>query len=318
MIILSDEELAAHPIEGSVCTIGNFDGVHQGHQAILRMVRDQAVARSDVGTAGPARVVVTFDPHPRAILGQARGESSPALLTTFQRKAQLLEAEGVDILVRVNFTHDTARMTPEAFIDAIIMPLHPRTVIVGHDFSFGRGGRGTPALLRARGAELNFDVTQAPAVLFDDTPISSSRIRALLAAGEITRATALLGRPHEITGPVVSGAGRGVELGYPTANVDWGDQMLPGDGVYAGRVMWDDQQWGAMMNIGVKPTFGDKTLTLEAHLFECSSDLYDKTLTLSFLARLRDEIAFDSADALAAQLAKDEQAVRAFLDTAKD
>jgi len=315
MNILSEKELSNIKFSHSVCTIGNFDGVHHGHQAILRLVRDHAVTHGGGDGTTPGRVVITFDPHPRAVLAKLRGETSPALLTLFKRKVQLLANEGMDTLVRVNFTDTLARMQPEDFINEIVLPLNPLSLIVGHDFSFGRGGRGTAALLREIGVDKGFEVTQVPAVLHDDMPISSSRIRDLLAAGEIMSANEMIGRSHAIIGKVVKGNQRGKGIGFPTVNVEWGAQMLPGNGVYVGQVEVDENVHGAMINIGVKPTFGESELTLEAHIFDFNSDVYGQDVLVSFLRRYRDERPFASVDELIKQLKKDEQAVRGYLNS---
>lgn len=280
-------------------TIGSFDGVHRGHQAIiLRMV---AGAHTD---SAPA-VVLTFFPHPSIIL---RGSNGPFYLTSPEERAVLLGKLGVDIVIIQRFDRQLADTSARDFVIQLKEQLGLKQMLVGHDFTLGRGREGNIATLEQLGKELDFQVIANPPVLLDEQVISSSQIRAALAAGNVTQAHRLLGRPYRISGEVVPGDGRGRTIGIPTANLNiWNEQLLPGTGVYVCQATITDKVYGAATNIGVRPTFdGSATLVhVETHLLEFDGDLYGKKIQLDFLAHLRGEQKFPNVQALVTQIHAD-------------
>jgi riboflavin kinase/FMN adenylyltransferase len=297
------------PAGRSAVSIGAYDGVHVGHRAVLAELRRLA----DAG--GTAATVVTFDRHPATVV---RPTSAPKLLTDLDQKLEILEATGsVDRVVVVRFDWKRSQEEPEDFVKEILVDgVRARTVIVGEDFHFGRNRRGNVRLLQTAGQRWGFDVAglglvDLPGV---EGPVSSTAIRRLLAAGDVEAAATLLGRPHEVRGVVGSHDQRGHDLGFPTANVDVPpDIMLPSLGIYAGwYVRPDGTTHQAAISLGVRPTFhpDDAPVVLEAYLLDFSGDLYGEPGRVRFVRRLRDEVRFESAGALAAQVAADVEATR--------
>jgi len=286
--------------------IGNFDGVHRGHQALVAA----AVARAR--ETGGAAIVLTFDPHPARVL---RPEAAPEALTTVAQKEELVAALGVSRLVALEFDTQLAALAPEAFArEVLAATLGARHVVVGESFRFGRARRGDARTLDELGRAHGFDVQVVPPVLHGGRPISSSRVRELLRAGQVQDAAELLGRPYALDGVVVRGEGRGRTLGIPTANLEPGDQLLPARGVYAARALVGGASWHtAVVNVGERPTFGGSGLVVEAHLVDFGGDLYDAALRLAFLARLRGEERFASAEALVERIRGDVRAARELL-----
>jgi riboflavin kinase/FMN adenylyltransferase len=265
--------------------IGTFDGVHRGHRAVL----DAAAS------AGLRMTAVTFDPHPRIVLGH-----DVELLSTLERRLELLTGAGAEDVLVVPFTEQTAALAPEAFVEAFLTPIGTRAVAAGADFRFGHRRAGDLDLLRA----LGLDVRAVPLV----EGISSSGIRSLVHAGDVGAAAAMLGRPVEVDGVVVDGDHRGTGLGFPTANLDVDGRLLvPGHGIYAGAV--GDAR--AAISIGVNPHYGGTSRRIEAFLLDWSGDLYGRRLVLEVWRRLRDERAFDSGAALVEQIARDVEETRA-------
>jgi riboflavin kinase/FMN adenylyltransferase len=312
--IVTDLAAMPAPPAGSAVSIGAYDGVHVGHRAVLSELRRLA----DAG--GTAATVVTFDRHPATVV---RPTSAPKLLTDLDQKLEILEATGsVDVVVVVRFDWKRSQEEPEDFVKEILVDgLRARTVIVGEDFHFGRKRRGNVRLLEVAGKRWGFDVAGLGLIdggLIDvpgvDGPVSSTAIRRLLAAGDVVGAAVLLGRPHEVRGRVGSNDHRGHELGFPTANVDVPpDIMLPALGIYAGwYVRPDGTSHQAAISLGVRPTFhpDDAPVVLEAYLLDFTGDLYGETGRVRFVRRLRDEVRFESADALAVQVAADVEATR--------
>jgi len=290
-----------------VLTIGNFDGVHIGHRAILRTVTDRARALD-----GEA-VVYSFDPHPRKVL---QGASAPALLTTTEQKLELLAAAQIDLVVLEPFTAEFAKTPPESFVrDHIHARVGPLEVYVGYDFHYGRDREGSMRLLTELGPRLGFAVTIIPEVTIGSRDVSSSRIRGLLAEGAVEEAKLLLGRSYAVRGRVVEGDRRGRTLGFPTANLAPETEILPAAGVYAGRArLLDDPtrgerppaMLGAVTNVGRRPTFkADDPPLAEAHLLDWSGDLYGRRIELTFESRLREERRFSGPEALREQIARD-------------
>jgi riboflavin kinase/FMN adenylyltransferase len=317
MDIVTDPETCVPPAGGSAVTIGAYDGVHLGHRALLTELR--ARARRD----GLTTVVVTFDRHPATVV---RPESAPSLLCDLAQKLEFLAAAGVDRTVVVPFTAERANETAEEFVTSILVEgLDARLVVVGEDFHFGHGRKGNVALLQEMGAAAGFEVDgvtleadpEGSGLL--DEPISSTRVRSLVAAGQVEAAAALLGRPHQLRGRVVQGDQRGgSELGFPTANVEVPSGIcLPAAGIYAG---WyerpDGSTWPTAISVGRRPTFygADGDLLIEAYLLDFTGDLYSEEARVSFVARLRDEVAFGSVDDLVAQMHRDVAATRRRLD----
>ena len=284
----------------SVVTTGTFDGVHRGHQAIVRYLVDRA---RDIGGVP---TVVTFDPHPREVI---LGHTIP-LLTTLGERADALEALGVERFVVVPFSRDLSLLEPEDYVaDVLAGRVGMREIVVGYDHRFGRKARGDRALLERLGADLGFSVDVIPEQVDGDVTVSSTEVRRLLADGRAQRAAELLGRPYRLSGTVVRGDGRGRTIGVPTANVRPGDarKLIPGRGVYAVRAVLDDGAAAdGMMNVGHRPTFEtDGRSTVEVHLFDWSGDLYGRQVAVDVVARLRDERRFDGVEALVAQLGRD-------------
>ena len=297
-------------------TIGAYDGVHLGHRALLARVRGMADG------LGAAAAVVTFDRHPATVV---RPESAPKLLTDLAQKLELLATTGMDYAHVVRFDEARAAESAEDFVRGLLVDcLSARAVVVGHDFHFGHRRRGSVPLLQMMGADLGFDVLGISLVADGDgpgaEPVSSTRIRRLLEAGDAAAAAALLGRPHEVRGTVVAGDRRGRELGYPTANVVVpGDILLPADGIYAGWYRRPDASvHPAAISLGRRPTFHPDAdvPVLEAYLLDFDDDLYGETAAVRFAERIRGEERFDSVDALVAQMADDVEATRALLTPA--
>jgi riboflavin kinase / FMN adenylyltransferase len=303
--VLEDSEpLAA---VGSVVTIGAYDGVHLGHQHVIRQVRALA---ADLGVAS---AVVTFDRHPATVV---RPGSAPKLLTDLDQKLELLAAAGVDCSLVIRFDRARSEESAEDFVTTVLAgQLRAKAVVVGRDFHFGHGRRGDVTMLARMGAELGFAVHGLDLVGGDGgPPVSSTRIRQLLAEGHVGEAAAMLGRDHEVRGRVLRGDGRGRELGFPTANVAVpADICLPADGIYAGWYQPPGRPVQlAALSLGRRPTFYDHSdgSLLEAYLLDFDGDLYDQPAAVRFHARLRDEERFDSITDLIAQIDRDVTATR--------
>ncbi|HSD67593.1 MAG TPA: bifunctional riboflavin kinase/FAD synthetase [Vicinamibacteria bacterium] len=292
-------------------TVGNFDGVHRGHQALV----SAAVARAR--ETGGLAVVLTFEPHPARVL---RPDRAPAALTTLAQKEELLAGLGASRLAVLPFDASVAGLSPEAFARGVLQEtLGARDVFVGEAFRFGHRREGDARRLAELGARLGFTVRAVPAVLEQGSPVSSSRVRDALASGDVRMARALLGRPYFVDGRVVRGAGRGRTIGIPTANLAPENEILPRPGVYAGRGRVPGRgSWPAVVNLGRRPTFGGGDLALEAHLIGFAGDLYGAGVRLSFHERLRDEQRFPGRDALVARVLEDVAQARALLSEPGD
>lgn len=277
--------------------LGNFDGVHVGHQAIL------AAVKADAAKRGAPSVLYTHDPHPAVVL---RHGTPPAKITTLEEKIEIVDALGLDYMVVEPFTIDFAAQTPETFVrDVLVGKLGIGHAFVGENFGFGKGRAGKSSDLQAFGKSLGFDVTLVPPVLVGGAPASSTRVRQAVIAGDVALAKELLGRPFGMRGTVVHGAARGAGLGFPTANLAPDKDLVPARGVYACVAWLDRKPYAALTNVGVKPTFGTEALTIEAFLLDFHEDAYGHSLHLDFIARLRDEKKFPGADALKEQIASD-------------
>jgi len=307
---------------GSVVTIGAYDGVHLGHQAVLRELKSLAtgeVRRTRVPVANDVpTVLLTFDRHPATVV---RPESAPKLLTDLDQKLEVLAATGdVDHVVVLRFDAVRSREEPEDFVKEVLVDaLSARVVVVGEDFHFGRGRRGNVELLRREGAEHGFDVVGLRLVDVPGVagPVSSTAVRRLVAEGRVDAAAALLGRAYEVRGTVTAGDRRGQDLGFPTANVVApADILLPAAGIYAGWYLRPEGlPLAAAISLGRRPTFhaDGSPLVLEAHLLDFEGDLYGERARVRFVHRLRDEVRYDSVAALVAQTTLDVEATRAVL-----
>ncbi|MDQ1490267.1 MAG: riboflavin kinase / adenylyltransferase [Actinomycetota bacterium] len=315
MEVVTRLDACPDPPTGTVVTIGAFDGVHLGHQALLRMVRERAAER------GLPTALVTFDRHPAQVV---RPESAPKLLTSLPQRLELLEATGlVDHAVVLTFDDERRRESAEDFVTQILEGcLHARLVVVGADFHFGNGRRGNVALLERMGRDLGFDVVGLDLVRAaedaDRVTYSSTLVRQRLADGDVRGAAEILGRVHEVRGTVVEGDRRGRELGFPTANVAVPEEIcLPAAGIYAGTFTGTDGvARPAAISLGHRPTFySDQAyLLLEAYLLDFNGDLYGQAASVGFVERIRAEERFDSAEALVAAMHRDVEAARRLLD----
>lgn len=287
------------PARGRAVSVGVFDGLHAGHRSVLALLGRRAAERGGLETA-----VVTFDPHPLAVVAP---EHAPRLLTGIAHRLELLEEAGVDVAAVLRFDEEIRLLTPAGFAGEVLAgALHARLVVVGEDFRFGHHRLGNVASLAELGDVHGF-ATEILPLVGGDAPISSTRVRAMVAAGEVEAAAAALGRPHELRGTVVAGDGRGRTLGFPTANVALAPGLaIPGSGVYAvqaGRL--GEPLAPGVANVGTRPTFGGTEVGLEVHLIDGAGDLYGATLRVAFVARLRDERPFAGGDELAAQVRAD-------------
>jgi riboflavin kinase/FMN adenylyltransferase len=292
-------------------TIGSFDGVHLGHQSLIKKLVDGAHA------VGSPAVVLTFHPHPVVVL---RGKTGDIYLTLPEERADILSGLGVDMVIIEPFTRELAQTSAGEFIERLYNRLGLDHLLIGHDFALGRGREGNFDVLNKLGLEFGFEVEEVEAVQSQGEIISSSQIRLLLEAGDVSRAGLWLGRPYLVSGKVISGDRRGRSIGFPTANLSViPGKILPASGVYACRAWVDGQVWGAATNIGVRPTFDGhgSVLHLEAHLLDYSGDLYGQTISLEFIERLRGEVRFPDIQALIAQISQDVQQTRLLLGQPK-
>jgi riboflavin kinase/FMN adenylyltransferase len=286
-----------------VLALGNFDGLHRGHMKIIDRVRRRAGERAGTPAA------MTFDPHPSRVL---RPDKAPALLMTKEQRLEALSRSGMQGVAVVRFTAELSQWDPETFVRTVLVEwLHVVEVWVGANFLFGHQRAGNYTVLRSLGARYGFRAEKIDPVRYKDFVVSSTRIRRLLAEGRVDEAGALLGHHYFIDGTVVRGAGRGRELGFPTANLATANGLLPPSGVYATTATVDGVVHPSITNIGMRPTFGDvEKPVVETHILDASPDLYDHPVRLSFVQRLRDERAFPDVDALKAQIDADCRSAR--------
>lgn len=282
---------------GGAVAIGNFDGVHRGHVAIVKRLLERAKA-----VRGPA-LVFTFDPHPVRIL---RPDQCPPPLTWTERKAELLKANGVDWIVAYPTDEALLHLSAQEFFDKIVRgALDAKAMVEGPNFYFGHNREGTIGRLQELTAAAGITLDVVPSVEVDGDLASSSRVRQLIAAGDLAAANRLLSQPYRIRGIVTHGAGRGAKIGFPTANLAGIDTLLPAPGVYAGRAWVGGERWPAAINLGTSPTFGDQSIRVEVHLIGDDESLYGQPMEVDFVARLRDIRPFPSVDALVEQLRSD-------------
>jgi riboflavin kinase/FMN adenylyltransferase len=307
MVVVQDAYDSSDLPRGVVVGIGNFDGVHRGQRAIL----DRVVERAQALGVPPA--VVTFDPHPLAVL---RPEDAPAAITTAAQKEQLLAAAGIGVLLVVRFTRDLARTSARQFVrDFLSERLAVREVCVGDSFTFGHRREGNIDLLRAMGESLGFAAHGIAEVMLHGERVSSTRIRRSIGQGQVDLAAEMLGRPFCITGKVMRGDRMGQRLGWPTINLDPDHRLLPADGVYAGRVLLPSfpATFDCATNIGTRPTvYENFRRVVESHILDFKADVYGQRVELSFFKRLREERIFPSVMDLSAQIGRDVEATRDF------
>lgn len=306
MQVIRHLEASGGRFRSTVATLGNFDGVHVGHQEILsRVVRQAAERRVQA-------VVVTFFPHPTAVLAPAR---APVELGSLADRLARMREIGIDTVVVQRFTRAFASVEASPFIESYLVDrLGAAKVIIGHSVNFGRARAGNAATLEAAGKRLGFEVETVGPVTVDGIAVSSTEVRRHLAVGDVSFAARLLGRPYAADGRVVVGDRRGHTLGFPTANLRPRREILVPDGVYAVRARWDGEQRSGVANVGRKPTFGQRNdRTLEAHLFDFSGDLYGTRLRVELIERLRGEMRFASVEALVEQIRLDAERAREVL-----
>ncbi|MBI5076100.1 MAG: bifunctional riboflavin kinase/FAD synthetase [Nitrospirae bacterium] len=297
MLLITDLSKITRPFTNSVITLGNFDGIHLGHQELVRMVMKRA--QEIQGQS----MVVTFRPHPLKILAP---DKCPPLISIYEEKIELFRKLGIDVLVKIPFSLHFAEMTPREFVKKILCDLlGTKEIFVGCNYRFGKGREGTTETLKQMGEEFDFKVNEVEQIFLKSELISSTKIRQLLSTGEVEHAAELLGRPYAITGIVIKGDSRGKTLGFPTANIASKHAIIPADGVYAVKLSARDTCHDGIVNIGLRPTFDTKSLAIEVHIFDFNEDLYGEEVTIFFIKKLRKEKKFDSADALIAQIGKD-------------
>jgi len=306
MIVFRSTEEITKDFRGSFVTIGNFDGVHLSHRHICSKLAQEA------RVVGTKSLVITFDPHPKMIL---HPDIRPFfLITTLEEKLNRLEKCGIDATLIIPFSPDYAKTTAREFVyETLGQKLAIKKIIIGHDYTFGRDKKGNDAYLISAGRELGFDVEVIDAFKVGEDIVSSTLIRNLILKGKVTDAAKLLGNWYNVAGLVVTGFGRGIKLGFPTANIDPEKELLPPAGIYAAFVGVEGKGYMAALNIGAKPTFADYTFTFEVHLLDFEGDLRGKRLNTEFVEKLRDIVKFDSPEILKKQIAADVEKVRAIL-----
>ncbi|MGB2814233.1 MAG: bifunctional riboflavin kinase/FAD synthetase [Dehalococcoidales bacterium] len=296
--MLVEEELARiSPAKDTFVTVGVFDGVHLGHKHLISQLVGKAEQENSLSA------VVTFRQHPQEVL---RPDIILPFLTSLAEREKLLENEGVDITVPLTFTAETSKLSAREFIGLLKKHLHMRGMVIGPDFALGRKREGSADALHALGRELGFGVIVVPPVVIDGEIVSSTAIRQALSGGDVHRVRRLAGRNFSLRSHVVAGAGRGVEMGFPTANLNIGpEHALPADGVYATRAGIGGEIFPSMTNIGTSPTFGDNRRAVEVYIVDYRGDLYGQELQLEFVERLREERRFGSVEELKKQVAED-------------
>lgn len=301
MKVINQLEKISKPFNNAVVTIGNFDGVHIGHQALFH----EAIEKAD--TIGGTSIAITFEPHPMRVLKQ---NNHPPLITLHEQKKELIERSGIDVLICVSFTRKFASLTAREFVeDLLVRKIGMKAIVVGEDYSFGKNREGNLEILKSFASEMDFEVIVANwikiAKNFPDR-ISSTRIRELIMDGRMTAAQKMLGRYYQIRGNVVTGRDRGGKLlGIPTANINLYDELCPKIGIYAVTVEWGGKQYKGVANIGYSPTFDDHEFTVEVHILDFDDDIYNLKIRVNFIQRIRDEIKFSNISDLVEQIKKD-------------
>jgi riboflavin kinase/FMN adenylyltransferase len=303
MEIIKGIENLKRPFRSPVVTLGNFDGVHLGHQHIFKRVKEEA---SKIRGEG---VVITFEPHPLKVLAP---EKFLPLLTPFRKKMMLIEESGIETVLCIEFSLTFSQISPVEFIQTILVEkARVKKVIIGYNYHFGKGQRGDAQALEEAGKVFDFEVEVVEPLRVGQTIVSSSKIRALIQRGEVEEASKLLGRDYPIIGKVMEGAKRGQALGFPTANLEISDELYPKTGVYAVEVVWHERRFNGLANIGSNPTFSaqigrkEERFSLEVHILDFNRKIYGKEIEVHFKKRIRDEVRFESPSLLIEQIKKD-------------
>jgi len=300
-LISADQDLTGL-FSRPVMTLGNFDGVHCGHQKLIHKVCE------DARSMGVSSVVYTFNPHPLCVLNP-RG--CPPMITSHRQKIDLISALGVQVILVASFTLPYAAQSAWEFVENIIhRQIGPQKIVIGENFSFGRNREGNPRMLAEFSKTMGFHVEAVPPVAGEETVVSSTVIRSALLRGDVRAASRFLGRRHAIQGLVISGRNRGRVLGYPTANIELTDGLCPAEGVYAVRVVADKELRSGVLSIGRNPTFGEEPLSIEVHILDFEKDIYGKEIKVLFAELLRGQIRFGSQEQLKAQIAQDIERAR--------
>jgi len=310
MKLIEKLEDIENPYSNAVITIGNFDGVHIGHQALFHEVIEKADILESTALA------MTFEPHPIRVL---KNNGHPPLLTPLNQKIELIAKTGIDALLCIPFTHEFASITAKEFVlDILLGRIGIQVIVVGKDYTFGKNRQGNLNLLLSYAEAYDFEVDVVdwvPVSKYMPHRISSTRIRALLLDGNVQQAHKLLGRYYQVSGTVIPGRNRGGKLlGFPTANIQLTDELCPKSGIYAVSVDCLGKRHQGVANIGYSPTFADQEFTIEVHLLDFNTDLYGKPIIIKFIERIRDEIKFASISELSQQIARDVEAARVILN----
>jgi riboflavin kinase/FMN adenylyltransferase len=290
------------PINHPIVTIGTFDGVHLGHQAIFEQMKREATRR------GGETVLITFSPHPRLVLYE--DSQNLKFINTQTKKLDQIEKAGIDHLIIIPFTKEFAKNSSKDFIaNYVVQFVRPEMIIIGYDHHFGKNREGNIALLERLKEKYHYEVTQVPPFYVDGKPVSSTRIRNLLKSGNLSEANKMLGYEYSLTGEVIRGNSIGHKLGFPTANIKIPNEfkLIAANGVYACRALIEGNMYKGMSNIGVRPTIDHGDLAIEINIFDFDKDIYGEIITIFFVARLRDEVKFETLDALKEQLVKDRE-----------
>nr|WP_319492970.1 bifunctional riboflavin kinase/FAD synthetase [uncultured Desulfobacter sp.] len=308
MELIEDLNQIKAPFNNAVVTIGNFDGVHKGHQALFNQVIKKG------GQAGGICIAMTFEPHPLRALGL----SSPPLITRRDQKIELIESSGIDVLLCLPFDKAFAKIPAQEFIEEILVKkIGMKTIIIGPDYTFGKDRVGNIELLKTMGPELGYETIVSDWIKGDETEterISSTKIRKLVMDGHVNQAKHYLGRFYQIRGKVIKGRMRGgSQLGFPTANIKLHDELCPKFGVYAVTVETVHGNFDGVANIGFSPTFGDEIFTIEVHILDFNKDIYGSRIRVNMVERLRDEIKFSNIEQLSDQIRKDIQTAKEIL-----
>ena len=310
MLLLDDLQDPRLKDPSPVITIGNFDGAHLGHQKVIKQTITLAKAK------GTKSLVMTFAPHTRKLLNS---EHPPLLLNTPSQKLELIEKMGVDFILTLGFTDELSHTTPEDFVRSFLVDkLRIRAMCLSSKFRFGYQGRGDIHLLKRLGEVHRFEVIEVEEVYVSDRPVDSTRIRELLREGRVEEASHLLGREYMVDGTVTRGELRGEDLGYPTANIEPENELLPGSGIYITRCILRGNLLPSVTNLGVRPTFGESTFTLETHILNFSEDIYGECIRLYFIKRLRDEKKFPHPDGLREQIRLDVEATAEYFKKSQE
>ena len=306
MQVYYDLEVPSDVLQESIITVGVFDGLHIGHQAVIQQVLTQAKKFQ------LASLVLTFDPPPLAFLAPER---CPPFLTTLPKKVEILEQFGVDAVVFARFDADLQQMSPDTFVQQVLLQrLHARQVIVGYDWQFGKGRSGNAEALKQLGNRYQFSVMIVGPIELHDKPVHSTRVREAIAASRLDLVSELLGRRYSIIGEVIKGEGRGRQIGFPTANIDAANQMLPPNGVYAIQVKVEERIFDGVLNMGNRPTFDGEKFQIESHLFDFEEMVYGKEIEIFFIEKIRDERKFPNPEMLINQIKQDVVTAKAILN----